>query len=209
MRPGEFADALGKAASLLAPTDAAQLRIIAELFASSTAATVAATLTKLRKARTFSPAAGQPAIADVLTAQRAFAEFMSVYGKPAFAKDLQATTAFLQGFSQAGVRSFVDDAVAVLTRPTPPPAVLREEVVERHLRRLEQTLGDDSAFSAAYRELDQDPDVGKLEIAALTKRFTDMAAKSRPVALKKIWARHHALLSSRAKSESRAGRSAG
>jgi hypothetical protein len=209
MRPGEFAEALAKAASLLAPTDTIQLRIIAELFVSSPAASVAATLTTLRKARTFAPIAGHPAISDVLKAVAPLGEFIALYGKPAFAKDLQATMTFLQGLPQAAVRTFADDAVAVLTRPTPQPGGLREEVVERHLRRLEQTLGDDPAFSAAYRELDQDPDVGKLEIAALTKRFTDTAAKSKPAALKKIWARHHSLLSSRAKSESRAGRSAG
>jgi hypothetical protein len=196
MTPADFVEALGKAATLLAPTDAVQLRIVVELFASSPAATVTTTLTKLRKARTFSPAAGHPAIADVLTALKPLTEFVVLYGKPTFTKDLQATTTFLQGFPLAAVRTFVDDAVAVLTSPTPPPAVLREEVVERHLRRLEQTLGDD-------------PTVGALEIAALVKRFTDTAPKSRAAALKKILARHRSLLSSKMKSESRAGRSAG
>jgi hypothetical protein len=209
MTPADFVEALGKAATLLAPTDAVQLRIVVELFASSPAATVTTTLTKLRKARTFSPAAGHPAIADVLTALKPLTEFVVLYGKPTFTKDLQATTTFLQGFPLAAVRTFVDDAVAVLTSPTPPPAVLREEVVERHLRRLEQTLGDDPGFSAAYRELDHDPTVGALEIAALVKRFTDTAPKSRAAALKKILARHRSLLSSKMKSESRAGRSAG
>jgi hypothetical protein len=209
MRPGEFADALGKAATLLPSNDSDQLRIIAELFAASTATTVAATLTKLRRARTFSPAAGQPAMAEVLTALTPLAEFVGAYAKPAFAKDLQAATMFLQGFSQAGVRTFVNEAVAVVSRTTPPRPTLNEKVVERYLRRLEQALGDDPAFSAAYRELDQDPAVGALEIAALTKRFTDTAAKSRSAALKKILARHNSLLSSKMKSESRAGRSAG
>lgn len=209
MKPGEFGNALRKAAGLLAPNDASQLGVLAELFEASSAATVAATLTKLRKTPTFTPMAVHPAIADVLTALKPLAEFVGAYGKPAFTKDLQATTTFLQGFSKAGVRSLVDEAVAVLTRPTPPPPTLKEEVVERHLRRLEQALGDDPAFSVAYKELDHDPDVGRLEIAALTKRFTDTSPKSRPAALKKIWARHHSLMTSRAKSESRAGRSAG
>jgi hypothetical protein len=209
MTPNDFGDALGKAANLFTPNDAVQLRILTELFASSTAATVATTLTKLRKARTFTPTAGQPAIGDVLTALNPLAEFVSPYGKPAFTKDLQAVTTFLQGFTQAGVRSFVDEAVAVLTAPTPSTPTLKEEVVQRHLRRLEQTLGDDPAFSAAYKELDDDPEVGKLEIAALVKRFTDIASKSRPAALKKIWARHHTLMTSKAKSEARGGRGAG
>ena len=209
MTPRDFADALSKAASLLAPTAGDQLRAIAELFASSPTTTVAATLTKLRKARTFAPVDGQPAIGNVLTAISPLAEFMKAYGKPAFTKDLQTTTAFIQGFSQAGVRSFVDDARAVLTAPTPQRPTLKEEVVQRHLSRLEQTLGDDPSFSAAYKELEHDPDVGNLEIAALVKRFTDVSSKSRPAALKKIWARHHSLLTARAKSAARDGRGAG
>ena len=165
MRPGEFADGLNKAATLLPPNDAAQLRVIAELFAASTAATVAATLTKLRKARTFSPAAGETVIGDLLTALKPLGVFLSAYGKPAFTKDLQATTTLLLGFSHAGVRPFVDEAVAVVSRTAPPAPTLNEKVVEHYLGRLEHALGDDPAFSAAYRELDQDPAVGKLEVA--------------------------------------------
>jgi hypothetical protein len=82
----------------------------------------------------------------------------------------------------------------------------RDDVVQRHLRRLEQTLGDDAAFTAAYKELDRDPEVGKLEIAELAKQFTQTSAKSR--ALKKIWSRHHTLTTFQAKSKSRDGRSA-
>jgi hypothetical protein len=88
-------------------------------------------------------------------------------------------------------------------RPT-----LREDVVRHRLKRLEETLGNDSGFTAAFNELDQDPNIGRLEIAERAKRFTQKASKSRPGALKKIWARHHALMMLKANSESRAGRSA-
>lgn len=209
MKPQEFADGMRKAAPLLAPSDSAKLQAIVDLFASSAAATVAATLTKLRKARGFEPAIGQPSIADVLTALKPFREFVAEYGKAAFAKDLQATTAFLQTYAQVGMRPFTDDAITVLTRPVPLPPTLKEDVVQRHLRHLENMLGDAPGFAAACKELDLDPDVGTLEIAALTKHFVGKAIKTRPAALKKIWARHHSLMSSRGKSESRAGRSAG
>ncbi|MGE0851853.1 MAG: hypothetical protein AB7O44_19865 [Hyphomicrobiaceae bacterium] len=91
------------------------------------------------------------------------------------------------------------------TRPKPAP---KEDVVRRHLWQLEQTLGDDPAFKIAYNALDHDPEVGALEIAELAKRFTEQATKSRPAALKKIWARHHKLMTFKAKPQSRDGRSA-
>jgi len=208
MKPNEFADALRKGADVVAPGDAIPLRALAELFASSPSATVAATITHLGKAA-LTPATTQPTISEALRAFAPLQAFVRHYGKPTFAKDLEAVTAFLQRFREAGVRSFVSEAIAALSKPTgrPKPA-LKEDVVQRHLRRLEQTLGNDPAFTAAYHGLEHDPDVGKLEIAELAKRFTDHAAKSRPVALKKIWARHHSLMTFKAKSESRDGRSA-
>jgi hypothetical protein len=209
MKPNEFAEALRTAAGLLASDDAGQLRALAGLFDASPAATVAATLMKLKKARAFSPTPGKPELGGLLTALSPVAEFVGLYGRPPLAKDLQAVSIFLQDFAKTSVRSFVDEGAVALTVTTPPTPTLKEEVVERHLRRLEQTLGDDPAFSAAYKELDHDPDLGKLEIAALAKRFTDTSPKSRPAALKKIWARHRSLMTSKAKSESRAGRSAG
>jgi hypothetical protein len=209
MKPNEFAEALRMAAGLLASDDATQLCELAGLFDASPAATVVATVTKLKKARSFDPIEGRPTLGDLLTALSPVAEFVGLYGKPVLAKDLQAVSIFLQDFAKTSVRSFVDEGVTTLTMTTSPIPTLKEEVVERHLRRLEQTLGDDAAFSAAYKELERDSDLGKLEIAALAKRFTDTSPKSRPAALKKIWARHHSLMTSKAKSESRAGRSAG
>ncbi len=208
MKPNDFADALVKAAGMLPTSDAAELRAVAELFAASKSATVAATLARMRKVATFAPAVGQPSVGDLLIAIAPLAKFAELYAKPAFAKDLQSVASFLRGFSHSGLRSFVDDAIGILNLTAPPRPTPKEEVVERHVRRLEETLGDDPAFSAAYRGLDGDPDVGKLEIAAIAKRFTGKPAASRSTALKKIWARHHVLTAFDAKSQSRAGRSA-
>jgi hypothetical protein len=134
--------------------------------------------------------------------------FTELYAKPPFAKDLQSVVVFLRAFSQSELRSVVDDAIGILTCTPPPPPTLKEHVVERHLLSLEEALGNSPAFSAAYRLLESDPEVGKLELAALSKRFTGKASSSRTAALKRIWARHHALMTFKAKSESRAGRSA-
>jgi hypothetical protein len=62
------------------------------------------------------------------------------------------------------------------------------------------------AVTAAYKELEEDPHVGALEIAALAKRLTGSAIKARAAAMKKIWARHHSLMVFKAKSEPRDGR---
>ena len=107
---------------------AGQVRIICELFAASTAATVSTTLTKLRKARTL-PAAGHPSISELLMALNHSRISLSSMASPPSQRIFRPYD-FLQGFPLAAVRSFVDDAVAVLTRPAPPPAVLREEVVD-------------------------------------------------------------------------------
>ena len=208
MKVKEFADALNMSAAVLAPADATHLRALAELFATSPSPTVAATLTRLSKA-TLAPATIGKTVGEALRAFAPLYDFVRHYGKPSLARDFEAVTAFLGRFSQAGVRPFVDEARAALSKPAAKPKpTLREDVVQRHLRHLEQTLGNDPAFTAAYRALDHDPDVGKLEIAELARRFTEKAAKSRPAALKKIWARHHTLMTFKAKSESRDGRSA-
>lgn len=161
MKPKELADALRKGADVLAPNDAVQLRLLADVFDASPGATVAATMTRLRKAG-LAPATGYPSMGDVLTALAPLGEFVKHYGKPALAKDLQAIALYFQGISNAGVRAFFDDALAELSRPAATRPVLREEVVQRHLQQLERTLGDDPTFTAAYNEMDSDPEVGPL-----------------------------------------------
>jgi len=208
MKVKEFADALNKSAAVLAPADAAHLRALAELFASSRSPTVTATVTRLSKAK-LAPATIGTTVGEALKVIAPLHDFVRHYGKPGLAKDFEAVAVFLGRFSQAGVRPFVDEARAALSKPAgKQKPTMREDVVERHLRHLEQTLGNDHAFTAAYHGLERDPEVGKLEIAELARRFTDHTAKSRPVALKRIWARHHSLMTFKAKSESRDGRSA-
>lgn len=208
MKTREPADALNRCADTVAAGDAEGLRMLADLFSSSPLPTATATLTRLSKA-TLVPTRVGMTVDDTLRILAPLNRLVGIYGKPSLAKDFEAVTEFLRPYSQAGLVSLVDEAKSALSKPAgKPKPTLREDVVQRHLRHLEQTLGNDPAFLAAYSELDRDPDVGKLEIAELAKRFTEDAAKSRQVALKKIWARHHALMTFRAKSESRDGRSA-
>lgn len=208
MKPREFSDGLAKAARLVAAEDAANLMALADVFAASPAATVAATLTRLAKAG-LNPLFGRPVVGEVVLRLGSLGDFVEGYGKPAFAKDLRAVLLFLQRFAPLSFTSFAREAIAALNRATIQPVpVANEAVVQRHLRQLEQALGNNEAFTAAYNELECDPAVGKPEITDLAKRFTDRVVKSRAPALKKIWARHSSLMGLKGKSESRVGRSA-
>ena len=83
------------------------------------------------------------------------------------------------------------------------------DVLQRHRRALEQALGDESGFTVAFRTLEADPNVHTQELVALAKLFAFANVKSRAAALKKIWARHQTLMTSRAKAAATAGRIAG
>jgi hypothetical protein len=208
MKPSDFGDALRNAADVTGPNVAVHLRALAELCASSPLATVAATVTRLSKVG-LSPAEEGSTVAEALEAVAPLQKFLSQYGNGSLAKDFAVLIGFLQRFPKAGVRPLVDEAIRRLSEPQgKPKPPLNEDVVQRHLRHLEQGLGNELAFTAAYKELEQDSEVGKLEIAELAKRFTETNAKSRSAALKKIWARHHTKMSFKAKSDSRDGRSA-
>lgn len=207
MKPTEFAHALQAGGKLL-PDSSPVLASLAELFNASPAATVAATIAKLRKANIVS-SEGRPKTGEALAAIAPLLEFLKGFGKPVVAKDLQTLATFLESVPQLAFHSLIEEGVAALNKPAPTPPVLKEDVVRHHLNRLEQSLGDDPRFTAAYKELELDPEVGKLEIAALVKRFADANTKSRPAALKKILSRHKSLMTQQGKSDSRQGRGAG
>jgi hypothetical protein len=207
MKPKEFADGLRESAELLGTNRAKLLPILAGVFDSSLAATVSATVARLEKAR-LAPPAGYPSVGEAIAALDPLIQYLKSYGKPAFVKDLELLTAKSGSLAHASFQAFVDGAIAELTKPPKQRPVLKEEVVQHHLARLEKSLGEDVAFTAVYKELEGDPNVGALEITALAKRFTGTAIKARAAAMKKIWARHHSLMIFKAKSDSRDGRSA-
>jgi len=83
-----------------------QLRVLAALFASSPARSVATTMTRLGRAKGgLTPEPGQWTIGDLLKGVGPLQEFLKEYGKPAFTKDLQKVTAFLQGLPVLGSRN--------------------------------------------------------------------------------------------------------
>lgn len=86
---------------------------------------------------------------------------------------------------------------------------IRDDVVLKYSRRLEEALGDDEGFNAVFAAIESDKELNAGEIAAIAKTFTSASPKGRPAALKKIFARHQAIMVSRAKSAATAGRIAG
>jgi hypothetical protein len=193
MKPREFADALDTCGGLLPPSDDHRLRLFAKVFRSSSAASVANTVAILRKA-SIPITVGNPSIEHLLSAVAPLHAFIQIYGKPAIAKDFSTVVEFLSGHSRVGIELFVESAISALEKRTPPQPPVDEELVQHHLVQLEKALGDDAAFTAAYKALECDRDAGKLEIAAIAKRFTDTSPQSRPAALKTIWARRHSLM---------------
>ena len=106
-------------------------------------------------------------------------------------KDFSTFVEFLGGHSHVGIELFLKSAISELENPAPPQPSVNEEVVQRHLVQLEKALGDDAAFTAAYKALERDRDAGKLKVATISKRFTYKTSMSRPAALNKILERHH------------------
>ena len=110
----------------------------------------------------------------------------------------------------AEAHAFAVACIALLNAPKKVAKVKvepRPEVVAAFVKRLESNLGDD-AFVMPYRQLEHDESITPDEVVAVARTFTTRKPATRPKALQAIWAKHLALLVVRAKSASRAGRSA-
>ncbi|MEQ1653790.1 MAG: hypothetical protein ABL897_15010 [Hyphomicrobium sp.] len=212
MKSKDFASVLLRYADLLhsANANAASdcVRQIAFLFGIAPTATVAATLKKLEAALSQLPT-GETSLSDGATALANLHEFLAGQAKPALLTDLALTRDFLKTGRGISLVALLEAAPRLLVKPVklPPPAV-RFDIVEKYVRRLEQALGDENGFAGLHKEMESNADVSNREADEIAKRFTGKGAKSKATALKKVWARHHNLMTFRAKSESRAGRSA-
>ena len=91
------------------------------------------------------------------------------------AKDMRRVTDLLKGHEDKTVGEFVsetkvllDDAKPAVTVPT---ARAADRVVAKHVRRLLDAGIDRSAFDAAMTALDDDGEVGKLELFIIANRY--------------------------------------
>ena len=138
---------------------------------------------------------------------------MSRRAKAPLLKDIQLLQQLVENHASVAIDVFVSTAMEALTATTTRPKkgkdAIRTDLVERYNHRLEAALGDDSQFRPIFDELVGDAEIGSAEAAALAKQFAHAAARSKPAAFKKIYARHQALMTSRARSLATAGRVAG
>lgn len=142
----------------------------------------------------------------------ALASLLKQSGATGASKDIEAIRASLQAKRHLSLQvllAHISLAAPKSTRAKAPPKQIAADVVERHIRLLEQALGDDAGFNTAMTNLETDPSVTTGELAAIAKRFAFATTKTRAAALKKIYSRHEALMTSRARSSATAGRVAG
>ena len=214
MKSNDFADTLLRFSDLLGAAEAIAaedcLRQLKALFEIAPTTSVADIIKKLNAASlnlsTGHPSLKQPAI--ILGKLRLF---LAGQAKPALLFDVSAVEAFLFTHSTASVSALLEAAPAVLVKPAKPkriPTPVRHDLIDRYTHQLEEALGDEAGFVALFKELSDNPEVGRSEAAEIAKRFAGRSGASKAIALNKVWARHHNLMTFRAKSESRAGRSA-
>jgi hypothetical protein len=213
MKSKDFAAILHSFANLLrvAQADITRDRVLllAAMFEIAPAASVADVAKRLTVADLVI-AADRPTgneLAAILTELRAF---LTGQVKPPLVADIAIVEDLLLHYGSGSIARLVEGATTVLVKPVklkkvPPP--VRRDLIDHFARELEIALGDEAGFVSLFNQISNNDDVGKPEAAEIAKRFTGKTGASKPAALKKIWARHHNLMTFRAKSESRAGRS--
>jgi hypothetical protein len=152
---------------------------------------------------------------DCAAVLSAYADLAKALGKAPIASKLDTISTALRSRSE----TFIYDLIgAVRLLPTPKsknkvvgaaPTITNDALVAKYNKILEQALGDDPGFQATIAKLASDPEVSSSDMIALAKCFAVATTKTKAAALKKISARHAALMSSRARTAATAGRSAG
>ena len=213
MKCAELADALERLGDLYrisaegAPRALSDLQVLVRSVPELTVSQFSKKLDKLR-ANTDAPGAISadqiPELCD------AVASFLKPIGKPAVVKELQQLSVAIKKIGSINPDNLVAQASAGRGKTDNTTGVaVRLDLVQAHLRLLERALGDDVGFTSAFRSLEMDANLGTAEYVSLAKQFSFAATKSKSAALKKIWARHQALMTSRAKAAATAGRIAG
>ena len=124
--------------------------------------------------------------------------------------DLQSIETALTPFGEASTAAFADAAIRRLRERVDQrtSGVTRGDAVKAYLHRLEEALRDASRFPEVFDELKNDKAVKASEAKKLAREFAKENAKSRSDALDLIWARHAALMGSRARKQASKGRTA-
>lgn len=169
--------------------------------------TIAALHKKLSKVPTLKQS-GMPSSEALLQAVAPVLTLLDAAGKPAVAKDLRVVFSLFALAPSEGASALLGLWRSELKRPTATKPTAKMDVVDRHVSALEASLGNDPEFRAACQRFDADSEAGPLEVAAISHLIVMQKIKSKAAALKKIWARHHSVMASKSKLDTRDGRSA-
>lgn len=221
MKSIEFSNCLKQCSDVLqaaqAPAPARELRQLAMVFSTAGTKKVADVTAKLGRLVVRAESSGQSTLGPLCPVIRALTELV-VSISPKAASDFALVSELLEHHANDPVDAWCNLAIETLATPptrksssTPKKvaAPTNDQLVDRYERILESALGDDLGFRQAYARLESDPEMRAPEMSVLAKRFAAASAKARPAALKKIFARHQALMISRAASAATAGRVAG
>ncbi len=224
MKPKEFHAFLLRASDFLRARHARDdetLRALARIFETAPEKSVAKTTERLRDLNLSTGSFLETKVQSASSVLLALHRLMAGIAKEAALKDIALLSEALEDHESAGLAAFVMAATKAVARPpvragaarkpraTKTKQPLRVDLVARYQRRLEQALGDDPGFKSVFDQLRSDDDLGTPEAKALAKQFAHATANTKDTALKKIFARHQALMTSRAKSQATAGRIAG
>ena len=155
-----------------------------------------------------------PRIDVIVRELSAIMRWLNPIAKKALIDDLNAVRVALEPLGRYSLSGLVSATSARLQAQAAKPArsrssgAINAQVVERHLRSLEDAFGDETAFRKAYEDLTSDVSVKLPEAKRLAKEFAKASAASKGKALKLIWGRHASLMESRAKAAATGGRTA-
>jgi hypothetical protein len=211
MKSSELAELLEQWVVVAPPqhTATAGLSALVRILHAYGSKTVASTAAKLSKVESQSTGEYDASWGPALDYLQPIVRMFAPYGKPAVAKDLKCLVELFSPKRHLAVSSFSKAAVDIGVAPAKLAVPIRIDVVQKYNRLLERALGDDAGFNEALSEIEDPKNVSTSEVIALAKQFALASAKSRAAALKKIRARHEALLVGRAKSAATGGRVAG
>lgn len=217
MKSAAFADHLNEFAALLdaahSTSLAKNLRSVSEIFRELPNKSVSDVVSRL-EGRLPKPAMGSDSsVTDLSLLLERLETFTQKLGSKSASADMQIVRKLLDSYRDTALDCFISTAKTNLSKSVRKPAKEkkseRSDLVEMYNRKLEEALGDDDGFRYIFAQLERDPLMGASELAALAKRFALAAPKNKDQSLKKIFARHQALMIARAASQATAGRIAG
>ena len=210
MKGKDFAQLLTDFADVLSDERAAEWRAIPPIFEAAPTSSVAAICSVLSGVQPPQHGNGsrlQEMVGLISALKRLLGKASA---KKAVIDDLRAVETALTPFSQAPTAGFADAAIQRLRERVAerPAGAIRDDLVQGYLHRLEDALSDASRFPEVFNELKNDTAIKIAEAKKLSHAFAKETAKSRNAALDLIWARHAALLGSRARKRANTGRTA-